>query len=87
MLKRLKVFALENAFIGLLSGILAMIMGQAGAFWVCRIKLDIAYHPFPLSAIAMIGAVVLLIIVVGLTASRSILEKRPAVYLREQTDA
>jgi putative ABC transport system permease protein len=82
----LRVFALENMIIGLFSGALAMIMGQAAAFWVCRIKLDIDYHAFLLSSSLLIGATVALIMAVGLTASRSILEKRPAVYLREQAD-
>jgi putative ABC transport system permease protein len=80
----LKVFALENFLIGLLSGIMALIMAQAGAFWVCHSKLDIRYHPFILSSCLMIGATVLLVMLVGLAASRSVIKKRPAVYLREQ---
>jgi hypothetical protein len=32
----------------------------------------------------MIGATVLLVMLVGLVASRSVIKKRPAVYLREQ---
>ena len=82
----LRVFALENLLIGSLSAILGLILAQAGAFWVCKVKLDIGYHPFLLSSGFMIGAAVLLVMAVGLTASRSIMEKRPAVYLREQTD-
>ncbi len=82
----LQVFALENLLIGLLSGIMALILGQAGAYWVCRMKLDVDYHPFLLSSGLMIGATVLLVMMVGLTASRSIMEKRPAVFLREQAD-
>jgi putative ABC transport system permease protein len=80
----LRVFALENFLIGLLSGITALGMAQAGAFWVCHRRLDIDYHPFLLSSGLMIGATVLLVMLVGLAASRSIMEKRPAVYLREQ---
>jgi putative ABC transport system permease protein len=82
----LRVFALENALIGLLSAILGLILAQTGAFWVCSVKLDIGYHPFLLSSILMIAAAVLLVMVVGLTACRSIMGKRPVAYLREQTD-
>jgi putative ABC transport system permease protein len=82
----LRVFALENFLIGLLSGITAMVLAQAGAFWVCHGKLDIGYRPFLLSSGLMIGATILLVILVGVAASRSIIGKRPAVYLREQTE-
>lgn len=83
----LRVFALENFLIGLLSGITAMVLAQAGAFWVCHGKLDIGYRPFLLSSGLMIGATILLVILVGVAASRSIIGKRPAVYLREQTES
>jgi putative ABC transport system permease protein len=81
----LGVFALENGLIGLLSGVTALGLAQAGAFWVCHGRLDIDYRPFLASSMLMIGATVLLVMVVGLTASRSIMDKRPAVFLREQT--
>ncbi len=81
-----KVFALENLLIGLLSGSLALLMAQAGAFWVCAVKLDIGYRPFGLDAMVMIAATLLLIMTVGLTASSTIMKKKPVTYLREQTD-
>jgi len=81
-----KVFALENLLIGLLSSLLALAMAQAGALWVCKIKLDIGYQPFVLPSAVMVAATLLLVMGVGLTASRSIMKKRPAVFLREQTD-
>jgi putative ABC transport system permease protein len=82
----LRVFALENGLIGLLSGVTGLALAQAGAFWVCHGRLDIEYRLFPLSSVLMIGATVLLVMLVGLTASRSIMDKRPAVFLREQTE-
>lgn len=80
-----KVFALENLLIGFLSSLLALMMAQAGAFWVCTVKLDIDYRPFLLPSGGMVAVTLLLVVAVGLAASRSIMEKRPVTYLREQT--
>ena len=81
-----KVFALEIFIVSLLSAMLAIVMSQAGAFLVCRHYLNIAYHPFLLSSGLIIGAALLLIIAVGMVPTRSILTKKPIVYLREQPD-
>jgi hypothetical protein len=35
----------------------------------------------------MLAATLLLVVVVGLAASKSIMEKRPVTYLKEQVDA
>jgi putative ABC transport system permease protein len=78
------VFALENLIIGLLSSLLALALAQAGAWWVCRMKFDIGYQPFPVDSLFMAGATVLVVVAAGLTASRSIMAKKPVVYLREQ---
>jgi putative ABC transport system permease protein len=81
-----KVFSMEILIVGLLSGILALVMSQTGVFLICRFSLDIAYHPFLSSCGLMVGAVLLLIIGVGMVSTRSILEKKPVIYLREQPD-
>ena len=78
------VFALENLLLGLLSGGLALVMAQAGAYWVCAEKLDIAYRPLIQMSLGMVGLSVALVVVVGMMASRSIMAKRPVTYLREQ---
>jgi putative ABC transport system permease protein len=81
-----KVFALENLLIGSFSGLTALVMAHAGAFWVCTVRLDIVYqwHLFPSMVLAL--ATVMIVVAVGLAASRSIMEKRPVTYLREQAD-
>lgn len=80
----LTVFTLENLLMGLLSSLLAMIMAQAGAWWVCAVRFDLGYRPFfPLSLI-MVGLAVFLVVMIGLSASRSIMAKKPVTYLREQ---
>lgn len=81
-----RVFALENLLIGLLSSLLAVAMAQAGAFWVCTVKLDIDYRPFIIPSMIMVSTTLMLVLVVGLAASKSIMEKRPITYLREQAD-
>ncbi|BBO91016.1 ABC transporter permease [Desulfosarcina ovata] len=80
----LSVFALENLIIGLLGGSLALCMAQAGAWWICVEKFDIAYRPFVPLSLALIAVTTLLTIAVGLFASRSIMAKKPVVFLREQ---
>jgi putative ABC transport system permease protein len=81
-----RVFALENLLLGLLSGSLALLMAHAGAFWVCRVRLDIGYRLFFFDSMVMIAAALLLVMAVGLAASKSIMEKKPVIYLREQAD-
>ena len=81
-----KVFSIEIFIVGLLSSILALTMSQTGVFLICRFSLDIAYHPFLLSCDVMVGAFLLLILGVGMVSTRSILNKKPAIYLREQPD-
>ena len=81
-----RVFTLENIFIGLLSGFLALIVSQLVAFWVCRSIFEIPYHLYLSSCVLMIGATLLLIITIGVISTKSILEKKPITYLREQPD-
>lgn len=78
------VFALENLIIGLVSSLLALALAQAGAWWVCRMKFDIGYQPFAANSILMVAATVLVVVAAGLAASRSVMAKKPVVYLREQ---
>ena len=80
------VFALENLLIGLLSSLLAMAMAQACAYWLCTIKFDMVYRPFLSVSFMMVAVAILLVIVVGMIASRSIMAKKPVTYLREQQD-
>lgn len=82
-----KVFAMENLLMGLLSSVLALTMAQAGAYWICRMRFDISYMPFPGVSALMVAATLLLVMVVGMAASRSIMAKKPVTYLREQSDA
>jgi putative ABC transport system permease protein len=81
-----KVFSLELFIVGLLSGILALGISQTSVFLICRFFLDITYQPFLLSCGFITGATLLLIVGVGMVSTRSILDKKPVIYLREQPD-
>ncbi len=78
------VFALENMLVGLLSSVLALVMAQTGAYWVCTVKFNIGYRPFLAVSLLMLAATVALTVTVGMIASRSIMAKKPVTYLREQ---
>jgi putative ABC transport system permease protein len=80
------VFSLEIFIVGLFSGILALGISQTSVYLICRFYLDIAYHPFLLSCGFIVGATLLVIIGIGMVSTRSILEKKPVIYLREQPD-
>jgi putative ABC transport system permease protein len=82
----LKVFAIENLLIGFCSSVLAVVLSQIGVGAICRFVLDIDYRPFLTASFLMVTAAVLLVNVVGLLSARSILEKKPISYLREQQD-
>ncbi len=82
-----KVFALENMLIGLLSSVLALAMSETAAFFVCRNAFDIPYRFFLPSALLMMAASVLLVVVIGILTSKSILDKKPITFLREQQEA
>jgi putative ABC transport system permease protein len=78
------VFALENLLLGLLSSLLALGLAHAGAWWVCTTRFDIDYQPFLPASALMVTATICLTVAVGMVTSRSILAKKPVVYLREQ---
>ena len=80
-----KVFALENLVLGLVSAILALMISQTGSWLICLKVMNISYQPFIFESIILILVTVLLVVTVGLLPSISILRKKPVVFLREQT--
>lgn len=82
----LTVFTLENLLIGLISTILALGLAQLGSWLICTRLLEIkTYHSYPTASSVLILINCGWVILVGLMASRSILKKKPVVFLREQT--
>ena len=82
----LRVFALENLLLGLVSGILGVFMAQVGSWLIDAKLLDLQHKPFVGASLLMVVATMLLVAVVGTTASISILRRKPITYLREQSE-
>lgn len=81
----LRVFALENVFIGLLSALLALILSQLAGWILVTQVFELAYAPYLGASILLMLLTVGLVTAVGLLASLSILRQKPITFLREQT--
>ena len=80
----LQVFTLENLVVAMVCGLLAALIAQAGSWIVCSRIFAISYDPKPGSTVIMITITVLLVIGVGIGASLSILQQKPAGFLRDE---
>ncbi|MDD2898045.1 MAG: ABC transporter permease [Desulfuromonadaceae bacterium] len=82
----LALFGLENLFLGMASALNALFIAQSASWSICRFALNVPWLPFTGISLLMVLATTLLVIAVGLGASFSILQVKPAAFLREQTD-
>ena len=80
----LQVFTLENLVVASACGLLAGFIAQAGSWIVCSRVFAISYDPRPGSTVMMIAITMLLVIGVGMGASLSILQQKPAGFLRDE---
>jgi len=80
----LQVFTLENLVVASVCGLLAALIAQAGSWIVCSRVFAISYDPQPGSTVMMIAITMLLVIGVGMGASFSILQQKPAGFLRDE---
>jgi putative ABC transport system permease protein len=80
----LRVFALENVFIGLVSAILALFLSQVASWLLVTQVFELSYAAYWGSSILLMCFTVALVTSVGLLASISILKKKPITFLREQ---
>ena len=81
----LRVFALENIFIGFVSAILALFLSQIAGWLLITQVFELSYNAYWGSSILLMGFTVALVTSVGLLASISILRKKPIAFLRDQT--
>ena len=81
-----QVFALENLLIGFLSGLLALIIAQVTSFLICHYIFKFTYHPFLHDCFLMICLSLFAVVAIGILASKSILDKKPISFLKEQPD-
>lgn len=81
----LRVFALENLLMGLISALLALLMAQVGTWLIAKYLLEVSHQANPLASIALVIGTMLLVTIVGMSASLSILRSRPITYLRQNS--
>ena len=81
----LRVFALENLLLGLVSAVIALGLAQIGSWIVSTRVFEIRYAPLLGASALMVVGTVGLVMLVGLLASIPILRQRPIRFLREQT--
>ncbi|GBC60284.1 ABC transporter permease [Desulfonema ishimotonii] len=82
----LAVFTLENAIIGLISALLALVISQVGSRIICVRIFDINCLPYAGASLFMVAGTVALVMGVGLLATLPVLKQKPVVFLREQTE-
>jgi predicted lysophospholipase L1 biosynthesis ABC-type transport system permease subunit len=71
--------------LALLSCGAAVLVAEVGSWALCRLVLDILYHPHPLAALSLLAAMAILVPALGLITSLSVIVKKPGSYLREQS--
>ena len=78
----LYVFSLENVLIGGASAVGGLLLAHLISWVVCTTYFDIGYHLYP--AVSLVGLVVgiLTVVIVGLSASGSIMRRKPIQFLR-----
>lgn len=82
----LLVFALEHLLLALASGGMALAIAEAASYTICVHRLGLGYHPCWGAGLLMVAAAALVVVAIGLLASRSIICQRPAAFLLGQNE-
>ena len=80
------VFSLENALLGASSAALGLLLAHLVSWVVCTRYFDIGYRAYPAPSLAGLALAVLVVMAVGLSASRGIMRRKPVQFLRSQAD-
>jgi putative ABC transport system permease protein len=78
----LYVFSLENALLGASSALGGLLLAHLISWVVCTRYFDIAYQPYPAASLSGLVAGIAVVMAVGLSASRAIMRRKPAHFLR-----
>lgn len=78
----LYVFSLENVLLGGSSTVGGLLLAHLISWSVCTHYFDIAYAPYPAASLAGVLIGMAVVMAVGLSASRSIMRRKPAHFLR-----
>ncbi len=81
----LRIFFLENLLLALLSAVLGIVLAQAAGWSLCHFFLEIRYGPAWTACFILVGVTVMLVVTLGLLGSISIIRKKPAQFLRQQS--
>jgi len=76
------VFSLENLLLGGASALGGLLLAHLISWVVCTRYLDLDYHPYLLGSVIGLAAGMAVVVAVGLTASRTIMRRKPAQFLR-----
>ena len=80
------VFSLENALLGTSSAVAGILLAHLVSWGVCTLYFDIAYQPYPALSLAGLASAMLVVMAVGLGASRGIMRRKPVQFLRSQAE-
>lgn len=78
----LYVFSLENALLGASSAVGGLLLAHLISWVVCTRYFDIPYKPYPAASLSGLMAGIAVVMAVGLSASRAIMRRKPAQFLR-----
>ena len=78
----LYVFTLENMLIGGTSATGGLLLAHLISWVVCTTYLDIGYEPYPTASLMGLVIGILAVLLVGLSASRSIMRRKPIQFLQ-----
>jgi putative ABC transport system permease protein len=78
----LYVFSLENILLGGSSALGGLLLAHLISWIVCTRYFDISYHTYPAVSAAGIAIGAGVVVAVGLSASRSIMRRKPVQFLR-----
>jgi putative ABC transport system permease protein len=80
----LRIMIVEYLLLGFIAGITGVILSLAGGWALTRWVFEITFYPDPIPTLAVIAAVALVTVIVGMLASRGIHERAPLEILRAE---
>ena len=78
-----RVFAFESLLLGLFSGLLSLVLSNVAAYLICTRLLETKFVMLPGTDLVMLVATTGIILFFGLVPSVTILQEKPASYLRD----
>jgi len=83
----LSVVTYENTIMGVICSCIALAVATVGSWVICDWFFDISFTPYYAFSLAVLLAMILLIVVLGLISSTAVVRQKPAAFLRQQNGA